>query len=366
MATIETKFRIKKLVDILTANHADAFLLINSEGSGQPGTQYLSGFSGSASMLLIAKKDRCIVSDGRYYEQIKKEAPSFELITEDAQGTLTARETLIKLLKKMNIRSVLVDGTRTTHGDVEKVSGAVRGLQILNKENILEELRIVKSAGEIVLIKKAGAIALRAFKKLRPFIKPGATEQSLAARLEYGMKEAGAEEPAFYTIVASGKNGAFPHARPTNKKLKSGELVTFDFGARYKGYHSDITRTLAVGVWNTIPAKLKEIYDVVQSAETLGRTAACAGMTGNELDAICRDYIAGRGFGKYFIHGTGHGLGMEVHEMPRVNHSNPAAMPAGAVITCEPGIYIKGLGGVRIENDLLLAKSGAVNLTQSQ
>ncbi len=338
---------------------ADALIVVNRERSGQPGTEYLSGFSGSSSLLLITSREMFIVTDGRYHAQVEREAPHAMLVR-ITQGAGTAFDMLVPHLRRLRVRSVLVDGTRTTHAEMQKLAAMERGIKIVSKDDLLANLRTVKSDEEVALIRKAGAIARRAFTALKPFIKPGASERWLAAKLEFLMKEHGADGAAFDTIVASGKNGALPHARPGSKKLKSDELVTIDFGAKYRGYMSDVTRTIAVG---KISTKLAEVYEAVKNAQALGCKGARAGMTGAELDAICRGYLAKRGYEKYFIHGTGHGLGMEVHEPPYVNSMNNKKLPAGAVITCEPGIYIRGLGGARIEDDLVLKKNGALNLT---
>jgi Xaa-Pro aminopeptidase len=188
------------------------------------------------------------------------------------------------------------------------------------------------------------------------------TEKEIAGRLEDLMTEEGAEGISFPTIVASGKNGAFPHAKASNKKLKKGELVTIDFGARYKGYVSDMTRTVAVG---KISPRLKQMYEAVREAQELGCQKAKAVVTGAEIDAVCRNYLTKKGLGRYFTHSTGHGIGMEVHEIPRISPSGAKKLPIGAVITCEPGVYIPNVGGVRIEDALVLTKNGNVNLSES-
>ena len=176
------------------------------------------------------------------------------------------------------------------------------------------------------------------------------------------MAEEGAEGIAFPTIVASGKNGALPHARPSDKKIKSGELVTIDFGACFHGYVSDMTRTIAIG---KISTRLKKIYEAVRKAQELGCTKAKAGVTGRQIDAVCRDYLTKQGLGKYFAHSTGHGIGMEVHELPIVSSYSDTLLIEGSVITCEPGVYIPNVGGVRIEDALVLTKGGNTNLSKS-
>ncbi len=349
--------RLRVIRARLSEKRTHAFLLINSEYSGQPGTRYLSGFSGSSSVLLITKRQEFIITDGRYLAQAKEEAPDFTLVP---SGRGPGYVEFGKIAKRLVLRRFALDGTRTSQFAVHKLQSFAEGIELVDVPELLQEIRLVKSAAEIALIKKAATIACAAFKKLLPYVKAGATETTLAARLEFLMKEAGAERIAFETIVASGKNGAMPHGKPTSKKIAKGELITFDFGTVYRGYCSDITRTIAFGKPS---AKLREIYETVRAAQELGCKAARAGMTGADLDAVCRNYIAKKGFGKYFLHSTGHGLGMEVHELPSVSSANKNPLPVGAVVTCEPGIYVPGLGGVRIEDDVVLTKNGNIKLS---
>ncbi len=349
--------RIEKVRKFLRAKKADSFLLISNEGSGQPGTQYLSGFSGSSSVLFITRDKQFIITDGRYYTQARKEAPLHELVLQETKSALLLVRSLIE---KFKTRSVLIDGTRTTHALVERMRVVFPKVKIINENNLLEELRVVKDVQEIRLIKKAADIAERAFLKLKPFIRSGISEKWLAAKLDFLMRVEGADRVAFDTIIASGKNGALPHAQPTDKKLKKGELVVIDFGAYYRGYASDIARTVAIG---KISNKLREMYEVVKTSQALGCKAARGGITGAVIDKICRSYVEKNGYGKYFLHATGHGLGMEVHELPYVSSSSKKKLPVGAVITCEPGIYIEGLGGVRVEDDLYLTRNGATSLS---
>ncbi len=348
--------RIKSVRKDLEREGADAFLLINHEYSGQPGTRYLSGFSGSESILLLARKANYLITDGRYFSQVAREARLCRLVP--SQGS--ALNSLKTLSGKLKIRRILLDSEAIPLSLAEKLESALRGVRVIRAPGYLKEMRIVKEKKEIVLLKKSARIAISAFRKLLPSVRAGVTERELAAKLEFLMKMGGAEKSAFDVIVASGRNGAFPHAKPTSKKLKRGELVTFDFGAYCEGYVSDVTRTVAIG---EPKEKLKEIYEVTRRAQELGVARARAGLTGRELDRVCRSYIEKRGYGKYFLHGTGHGLGMEVHELPIVSSSYAKRFPVGAVITCEPGIYIEGLGGVRIEDTLVLGKKGNINLS---
>lgn len=350
--------RLQVLRQELRVKKADAFLLINHEQSGQPATRYLSGFSGTESVLVVTPKKHFIVADGRYFSQAEMEAEHFKLIK---RQNLTLATMLKELFEKERVRLVLIDGSHTAYSFVEAIRAASRRLVFKNDPELLHRLRIVKDAGELRNLQKAADISIVAFKKLLSMVKPGVTELWLASRLELLMKEGGAAKAAFESIVASGKNGARPHAKPTAKKIKKGELITFDFGASYNGYMSDITRTVALG---TITPKLRAIYETVRESQELGCSAARAGVTGRELDMICREYIHDQDYSAHFLHSTGHGLGMQVHELPIVSSGSSKPLPVNAVITVEPGIYVEGLGGVRIEDALVIKKDGNINLHQ--
>ncbi len=344
---------------ILRNEKAEAFIIFNNEESGQPATRYISGFSGSSSVLVVSPKKQAVITDGRYYEQAMLEAPRFELVKYEGRAL---GDILACFAKTERLRKILIDGNVTSAAELGLLQKRLRGTIIVQCNGLLQEIRVVKSPDEIQKIARAARIASRAFRKLVKTIKVGETERALAARLEFFMKEEGADAAAFDTIVASGTNGARPHALPTDKKIKKGELITFDFGARAVGYNSDITRTVAVG---RVPDALRRIYEAVRASQRAGIKAARAGVTGRALDQTCREVLRAHGYEKYFLHATGHGLGMEVHELPTVSRTNTKKLPAGAVITIEPGVYIMGLGGVRIEDDLTLTRTSAKNLTSA-
>jgi Xaa-Pro aminopeptidase len=346
--------RLSLIQEEIKRHAAHAFVLVNHESSGQPSTRWLSGFSGSESVIVVTKKKQFIIADGRYYAQVAGESPRFKLIRREKGLS----DILKDLFTQEKIKIILLDGSHTHYSFTENLKRAVKVI-IKNDSELLHRLRIVKDAQELKYLAKAADISVAAFKRLLPLIKPGVTELWVAAKLEMLMKEAGSPKPAFETIVASGKNGVLPHARPTTKKIRKGELVTIDFGASYNGYMSDVTRTVAVG---KVSAKLKEIYEVVRLSQELGCSFIKAGVPGRDVDELCREFISESGYGKYFLHSTGHGLGMSVHELPSVSAANRGPLPACAVVTCEPGIYIKGLGGVRIEDALVVKKGGAINL----
>jgi len=349
--------RIEKILAEVHSAKSDAFLVFNHELSGQPGTKYLSGFSGTESVLLIAENGRFIFTDGRYFSQAKEGCPDFELVP---TGRSLFWEELEKICRKLDLKKIIFDSVRTNYGQVSRLKERMGNVSIIGVENILQKIRVVKDEAELEQIQQAVSISTKSFNELLSFIKEGVTENELSWKLETLMRENGAEKISFALIVASGQNGAKPHARATNKKVAKGELITFDFGCFYNGYASDITRTVALG---NVSDKLAEIYETVKTAQELGCKAVKAGISGSEIDKICRDYISSKGYGEYFLHGTGHGAGMEVHELPYVSASNKEPLPENSVITVEPGIYIEGIGGVRIEDTVAVKKDGSINMS---
>ncbi len=388
--------RVPNLRELFSTEKADALLVWNHEGSGQPATKWLSGFTGTWSILLIVHEKQILrpsktrgtsfrkggmktflITDGRYDIQSRKEAKGFEIFI--TSGHVSALHILGRLIQTQKIQKILFDGSVTPYSAVEDVRKEFPEMIFLSRKRVLQELRLVKEKRELKLLAKAAKIACRSFKRLIPLIHVGATEKEIAKQLEDLMVAEGAEGFAFPTSVVSGKNGAFPHGKPSDKKIRNGELVTIDFGVTYKGYVSDMTRTVAVG---EIAPRLLKMYEAVRVAQELGCKKAKAGITGQEMDAVCRGYLAKKGYGKYFTHSTGHGIGMEVHELPIVAPTPPPSapplrkgrrgeeksgkgrLPAGSVITCEPGVYIPNVGGVRIEDALMLTRKGSVNLSE--
>ncbi|MDP3948932.1 MAG: aminopeptidase P family protein [bacterium] len=385
--------RIERILAEVRSAGADAFLVFNHELSGQPGTKYLSGFSGTESVLLIAEKGKFIpleaerpeifttrtnsrfhavntkadiahklltgfiFTDGRYFSQTKEECPDFELVP---TGRSLFWEELEKICRKLDLKKIVFDSARTNYGQISRFKEKMGNVSMAGIENILQKIRIVKDEAELEQIQKAVSISTKSFNELLPFIKEGATENELSWKLETLMRENGAEKISFELIVASGPNGAKPHAKTSDRKIEKGELVTFDFGCSFNGYVSDVARTVAVG---QVSDKLKEIYETVKTAQELGCKAVKAGISGSEIDKICRDHISGRGYGEYFLHGTGHGVGMEVHELPYVSASNKEPLPENSVITVEPGIYIDGVGGARIEDTIVVKKDGSISMS---
>jgi len=340
----------------LEQHKADAYVLLNHEASGQPDTAYVAGFTGSESVIVVTEGNQYIFVDGRYFTRSRQESPGFEM-KEATRGRVY--DNLGSFLPDLGVRSVLLDPNITSYNSILLMEEKLKGIDIKTQSALLHEMRMIKTPDEIEKLKAAGSVACAAFNQLITEIKPGMTERAIAGRLEYLMKEKGGDRYSFDSIVASGVQGAFPHYTPSSKEIAEGELVTIDWGCYLNGYASDMTRTIAIG---EVSDKLKEIYNTVKGSQQAGLDAANSGMTGVALDKVCRDYITERNYGEYFLHGTGHGLGMDVHELPYVNTNNDDLLPVNSVVSIEPGIYIEGLGGTRIEDCVVIQEDGCINL----
>lgn len=334
----------------------DAYVLLNHEASGQPDTAYVAGFTGSESVIIVTKTKQYILVDGRYVTRSRQESPNFEMRPANRGKVYSDMGTYFP---EMGISSILIDPNITHYNSVLLFKEGMKDLVIKTQPSLLHEIRSVKSDDEVKKLQESGKIACAAFNQLVTEIKPGITERAVAARLEFLMKEMGADKYSFDTIVASGTMGAFPHYTPSAKELAVGELVTIDWGCYLNGFASDMTRTIAIG---EISDKLRDIYETVKGSQQAGLDAANSSMTGIGLDKVCRDYITDRNYGEYFVHGTGHGLGMDVHELPYVNVNNKDLLPVNSAVSIEPGIYIEGVGGVRIEDCVIIKENGCLNL----
>lgn len=345
--------RLRHLRCFLKKNNADA-VIINKEVN----LHYFSGFRGDDTLLLISAEKAILVTDFRYTEQATAQAASYE-ITEQKHGLWKAAADRIN---KEGWTNIAFEGNALLFDDYARMQKLLEKAK-LSKPLSLDALREIKEEEEIYCIRKAVSISDAAFKDILTFLRPGISEIEVAARMEQTMRELGSERPAFTTIVASGQRGSLPHGIATEKLLVSGEFVTMDFGAVYKGYHSDITRTVCIG---QADEKQKEIYSLVLSGQLLGVSLVKPGASGKVVDAAVRDLFSQKGFGKYFGHGLGHSLGLEIHESPRLSPSaSDAHLVLGNLITVEPGIYIAGWGGIRIEDTVLVTAEGNEILTQS-
>jgi Xaa-Pro aminopeptidase len=344
--------KLEKLRKAFLENGIDG-LLIESPYN----RRYMSNFTGTAGIVLISMDRAQFITDFRYVEQAKKQCEGFEVIRYSASIV----NEIADQVKNLGINKLGFEEEHITYASF-KVYEKVIEAELVPVSGLIEKLRLIKTDSEIKILKEAADIADAAFKHILGFIRPGKTELEVANELEFFMRKAGAASSSFDTIVASGLRSALPHGVASNKVIEKGDLVTLDYGAYYKGYVSDITRTVAIGQPD---AKLKEVYEIVYEAQARGMAGIKPGMTGKEADALTRDYIAEKGYGEYFGHSTGHGIGLEVHEGPALSLRSDLVLEPGMVVTCEPGIYIPGLGGVRIEDDTRITYDHNEALTHS-
>lgn len=316
---------------------------------------YVSGFTGSTGYALILEDKTYFITDFRYISQVEEECPDFEIIE------ISASKSLGDVLNELKLNSLGFEDDFMSVESLESLKGNFHG-ELVPMRRFIEKIRQIKSNDEIALIKKAQSIADDTFTYLLDFIKAGMTERDVYLELVNQLKKRGAEGESFKAIVASGVRGALPHGSATDKVIKEGELLTLDFGCIYKGYCSDMTRTIAIGKANK---KQKEIYEIVLHAQKEALKAIKPGAICKEIDKIARDIITEAGYGENFGHGLGHAVGLEVHENPRLNPTDDSLLEAGMVVTDEPGIYIPGFGGVRIEDLVLVTDTGAQTLSTS-
>ncbi len=323
-----------------------------------PHVRYLTNFSGSNAVCLITRDAQFFLTDGRYTSQTAEEVRSYEIIiTRKSLFEEAAKRKMLRGFSRVGIEAGVL--TVAQFGNLKKLFPRVKFVHV---SSLLEELVAVKDDSEIRLIEHAVSITEKVFEKILGVLRPGTKELDIAAEISYLHKKFGAEADAFEPIVASGPRGALPHARASTKQIRNGEMVTLDFGCRYQGYHSDLTRTVAVG---KPVAEVRKIYSVVLDAQVKAVEAARAGMNVRALDAVARKHIKGAGYGKFFNHSLGHGLGLQVHESPRLSQQSKEKLKAGNVVTIEPGIYLPNVGGVRIEDDVVIQNGSCRLLTKS-
>lgn len=330
----------------------DALLVTNMYN-----VRYLANFTGTTGLVMITKDKAYFVTDFRYTEQAAEQAQDFEIVKNEG----LIYEEVAKIVEKDHIQKLGFEDTNITYATFTKINEII-DCELKPVTGLVEKLREVKTEDEIEIIQEAVNIAEKGFDYILGFVKPGITEIEVANELDFYMRKLGATEVSFDTIVASGIRSAMPHGVASDKIIENGDMVTIDFGCYYKGYVSDMTRTFAVG---DPGEELKEIYEIVYEANKKVADVAKPGMTGAELDAVARDYITSNGYGEAFGHTTGHGIGLEIHEGPAISFRNEEELVENNVITNEPGIYIPGLGGVRIEDDLVITKDGNYNLMSS-
>jgi Xaa-Pro aminopeptidase len=325
-----------------------------------PNIRYLTGFTGSAALLVIRRDATILITDFRYAAQAPVEAGASASVKVDQKSVW---ERLGKVLAADPPTGLGIEGQALTVRDAQRVSGLTRA-RVVTTSDLVERLRAIKSPEEVAAIRAAAELAQDALAEVLPTVRPGRAEREIAAELEAALRRRGSEWHPFPTIVASGPRSALPHARTSDRVLSAGEWLLLDFGAQLDGYCADLTRTVVVGA--RADDKQRVIYALVQAAQERALSGLRAGMTGREADALAREVIVGRGFGESFGHSLGHGLGLEVHEAPRLAPTAETPLPAGAVVTVEPGVYLPGWGGVRLEDDVHLAPGGPVRLSDGK
>lgn len=349
---VDSQMKLAKIREKMAGEGVDAFLVTTYLN-----WRYLSGFTGDAGQVLITENSSYLFTDSRYTEIAAEEAPDFNVVE-----TGVDIDPLKDALKKEGVRSLAFEKDQVTYANFERMQERFEGIRLEGVSRWIEDLRMVKSPEEIALIAKAQEIADEAFSLASRAIRVGATENELALELEFTMRRLGADGLAFPIIAVSGARSSLPHGQPTDNKVAPGDFLTFDFGARYKGYCSDETRTFVI---DPLDKKHEEIYKVVLEAQLAGLEAAKPGVPGKDVDAAARKVIEDAGYGQYFGHGTGHGVGLAVHEGPSAGKKGETLLEPGMVITVEPGIYIPGFGGCRIEDLIVITESGKEILSGS-
>ncbi len=346
----------ESLKQLMELQELDAVFLSNRENPNSAiNLTYASGFKGSFGFAILTKEKKYFITDFRYRaiakEQVNSDFIKLELGTDGFK--------INDLIQELKIKNLGFDKA-ISYQEYEQLKESF-DCELVPMDNIFEKLRLVKTEEELVIMRQAARISDLAFESILSFIKPGVTEIEVADELERIMKLHGGQH-SFSPIVASGVRGALPHGRASEKVIAENELVTMDFGCLYQGYCSDMTRTVAVG---EVSDKLKEIYNIVLESQIAGVNAVKVGIKGSDVDKVCRDIIDSKGYKENFGHGTGHGLGMLVHEGPSVGSKSQDILSPGNVITVEPGIYIDDFGGVRIEDDVVVKTDGIEILTKS-
>lgn len=323
-----------------------------------PNIQYLCGFSGSAGLLLVDESKSTLFTDSRYTFQARQEVCGAR-VRIAKQGLLRAVGDELKVQRRR--RAVAYATGHTTVAQKLALDAITRGrVRWVSDENAAEKLRAIKDAGELAQMRAAAHLISDVFRRVLPLVRAGISELDLAAEIEYGIKQMGGSGPSFETIVASGPRSAWAHARPTSKLLRKSELVVLDQGAILRSYCSDMTRTVFVG---RASARVRRMYQAVLQAQEAAKQTIRPGVKAADVDTAARRTLKRFGLARYFTHSTGHGIGIEVHEMPRLGRGEETLLQEGMVVTVEPGVYLEGLGGIRIEDEVVVTAQGAEDLT---
>lgn len=336
---------------VLTDLSLDAFVFFDLKN-----IRYCSGFSGTDGVYVFLAHKDIFLCDSRYREQASQQVSTTEQIC-----YLNKFDTLIKALQTAGVKRVGFEADSVTVAQLQELTRrSAEDLEWVAVAGEIRPLRGVKSAAEIDLLQQAADLNAAAFAEIEPLLKPGVSELEIARELEFALRRRGGEDRAFDFIVASGPRGAMPHGVASSRMIAAGDLVTLDFGTRIAGYHSDETVTVGIG---EVPDDLRRIFDIVLEAHDRAMAAAAPGVVLADLDAVARDHIDAAGYGDYFGHGLGHGVGLDIHEYPTVSSRGLEPLQEGMVVTIEPGIYLPGRGGVRIEDTVVITTSGCRALT---
>lgn len=345
--------RLKNLFRSFDRAGIDALLV-----SSWPNVTYLSGFNGTESWALVSPKGSYFITDSRYLEQAEKEARGFHVLLRDKKGVA---EIVADLARKRKWRSVGFEAPVATYTFYKALEKYLGGSQLVATRGLVERLREIKDSTEIQRLKESARIAVEGYHYVRHTVRPGMREREVQGRLEYFTKSLGADKPAFDIIIASGARASMPHCQTNETIIRDDNMVLVDMGVVYEGYHSDLTRPIFLGKMSSLQ---KKIFNIVWKAQRSGIKKARPGVAAKDVDAACRRIITEKGYGRYFGHGTGHGVGLEIHEAPTVSSKSDVILKPGMVITVEPGIYLPGKFGVRIEDMVLITKNGNEVLTR--
>ena len=347
--------KLEKLKAAVRASEMDALLL--TRGANR---RYATGFeSGDAGMLVVTAEQAFFFVDSRYIEAAEKELQDAQVEMVDRDRNYVSK--INAVIERCGVRTIGVEDDQLSYAEYIKFQSEL-GAELVSASELMRQQRMVKDEDEIEKLIHAQRIAEKAFDEVLGIIRPGMTEKELAAELVYRMLRGGAENVSFDPIVVTGEKTSLPHGIPGDVEIRAGSFVTMDFGCKYAGYCSDMTRTVAVG---QITEEMKTVYETVLRAQLAGIEAARGGVPGNEIDGAARSVIAAAGYGDYFGHSFGHGVGLDVHEAPNAAPNWTKPLPTGAVISAEPGIYLPGKFGVRIEDVLILRDDGCEDITRS-
>ncbi|SHK37665.1 M24 family metallopeptidase [Paramaledivibacter caminithermalis] len=340
--------RIKKLLKIMKEKEVDGFLV-----SSEANVTYLSNFTGDSSYLVVSPKGCAFFTDGRYTEQAEAQCHKGIEIIKWLENKRNGIQSYSHAVKAFGIKRLAFEATQIPYSTYKSLNEGLNGIELVPLSGIIEEIRMIKDKQEIEALRTACEISDKALELTIPYIKPGVTEMEIVARLEYNLKSNGAEGLSFDTMVLSGAKTSLLHGRPDSKRLENGDYILFDFGALYKGYHADISRTFILGKADN---KQKELYQIIQSAEMEGIKSLKPGISARIPDKRVREIIP-QEYIDYYYPGLGHGVGLQVHEDPSLSHDSKFELEKDMILTVEPGIYIPSWGGLRIEDTVLITEN---------